>query len=1208
MSSWVGRARMCIGATFQIENGGLKPPRTRGAIRDCCRGGACLRAAAVVLALLLILPGALFAQTTAGSISGRITDPQGAVVPNCSVVAFNQDQNTTQRTTADAEGQFVFSVLLPGRYTITVEAEGFKAFKKRDVVLTANSTVALGALQLEVGGVLQTVEVVAQGQEVQVDTAQRGDSVIGQQIQDIQVNGQSPLFFLRLIPGVYSNANLVESSQSYPAAYVNGSRADSMHVTVNGGTNQDTGANNGWMATTNLDTVQEVTVLTSNYQAQYGRSSSAQISIVTKSGSSQFHGSGFEYFRDKGLNANSWTNNRTGLPTPDYHYNDFGFTFGGPVTIPGKFNTDRSKLFFFWSEEWHRQLVPMGERRVTVPTEAERNGDFSASIASDGRRVVVRDPVTRAPYADNRIPGSQLYKPGTALLKLFPLPNAVDAKHPEYNYTSQASASHPRREDLVRADYNINSNWRMYAHVLRSADNLKNPYGIWGMTNIPLYDIQYEVPGRHYVLNATVTISPTAVNEITVSHSRNSQYYGMRKGSDAMTRKATGVDLPTLFPPYQDLISGYSFGGTQISNSPSFNTGNNPFFNANRVTEIVDNYSKTWRSHLFKVGGYFMHNWKVQPSGANYAGTYNFGDSSSNPLDTGFGFANAAAGVFNSFQQASAYANGWPLYNQFEFYGQDTWKATKRLTLEYGARFYYLGPVHNGGDADVANFFLGAFDPARAARLLRPGFSNTGSRVAVDPLTGQTYAELFIGAYAPGSGDIQNGLRVLGKDGVSRNITRSPGLMPAPRIGFAYDLSGKGTFVLRGGGGMFYNRTHTDPYMNILGNPPVTVQNTVNYGFVQNLTSTTAIVRVPGINTFSDSSSTPTTYSYSLGIESRLPKEILLNVSYVGSVSNHQLQRVDLNEVPFGAAFLPENQDPTLQKRSPNARLGSNALLSQFLRPFTGFDAINTRMFSGNSNYNSLQASLNRRFASGLMLGAAYTWSKCLDTSDSEATIRNDPNNHMAFYGPCGFDLKHNFIANYVYALPAFASHVGDSRVARAALNDWQISGLTTFRTGTPFGAGMNVSGVSNINFTGTPNWGPVLLCVADPLSGTSSDPYNRLNAGAFALPPVGSLGLGCGRNSLRRPGMNNWDLSLQKTVRLGEKLRVLLRGQAFNAFNHTQFNGINSTLRFSGLTNPTITNLPYDSNGKLVLTNGFGTVSGVESPRIVQLVMKVEF
>ena len=1164
--------------------------------------------ALLLLTLLLLLAQMLPAQTISGSISGRITDAHGAAVPQASITAANQEQNIRERTPANGEGQFVFPILPPGRYTITVEAQNFKTVIRRDVVLNANSTVALGALQLEVGTVVQTVEVVAEGQGVQLDTAQRGDSIIGQQIQDVQVNGQSPLFFTRTVPGVVSRANLAESTQQYGTSNINGSQSTSLHVMVNGGTNQDTGANGGWMAPISLDNVQEVTVLTSNYQAQYGRSSGGQISIVTKSGSSTFHGSAFEYFRDRGLTANSWMNNRVGTPKPAYHYHDVGFNFGGPITIPQKFNTNRSKLFFFWSEEWHRQLVPSGTRNVTVPTQAERDGNFSASVNKNGNAVVIRDPITRTPYPGKVIPPSQIYGPGRALLNLFPLPNAVDPLHLTYNYTSQASIDHPRREDLLRVDYNLNSKWRIYGHMLRSDDITNNPYGVFGTTsNIPNPDIAYTIPGYHIVVNATTTIGPTAVNEITVSRSNDDQYEGMRKGSNAMTRASTGVNFPTLFPPYQDLVSGWSsFNGNQISNSPTFSTTNSPFHNRNTVTEVIDNFSKKWNNHLLKLGAYYMFNWKIQPVGTAYSGTYDFGDDTSNPLDTGFGFANAANGVFGSFTQSTGYAEGWPNYNQFEFYIQDGWKATPRLTLDYGVRFYYMGPVYNAG-GELANFFPATFKPASAPRLLRPGFNASGARVAVDPATGQTYDVLFIGAYAPGTGDIQNGIRIL-KEG--EGITKSPGLLAAPRIGFAYDLTGHGTLALRGGAGISYNRTHTDPYIQLLGNPPLTQTLIVNYGLASALSSSQAILRAPSLNTWSDSSSVPTTYQFSLGLESRLPKQLFGSVSYVGSVSNHLLERVDINEIPFGAAFLPENQDATLQKASPNALIGSNALVSQLLRPFVGFNSITMKMFAGNSNYNSLQATLNRRFATGLMLGIAYTWSKCLNIADSESTVRHGPYNHDAFYGPCGYDLRHNFVANYIYTLPKFASWLGraDGSVTRSLLNDWQISGFTTFQTGTPYSPGMSVAGVTSINFTGTPNWGPKLLCVSDPLSGTSKDPYNRLNPAGFALPPIGSIGLGCSRNNLYSPGLNNWDLSLQKIVQVKERLKVVLRGEAFNVFNHTQFTGINSTLNFSGLTNPTYTNLPYNSSGKLTNITGFGTVSGVASPRIMQLVMKVQF
>ncbi len=262
------------------------------------------------MALLAIALPMAYAQTTAGLISGTVTDPQGAAVPGASVAALNQDQKTTVHTNADIAGQFVFPNLLPGRYTITVEAKGFKTLRKVDVVLNANATVALAGLQLQVGTQVETVEVVAQGQEVQTDTAQRGDTLIGNQIEHIEVNGQSPLALLNLVPGVY------ETGSGVGAANINGNRFDSEHVMLNGATNMDTGYDNGWMAQVSLDAVQEVTVLTSNYQAQYGRSAGAQINIVTKNGSSQFHGTGFEYFRDKGMNANTWTNNRVGTPRP----------------------------------------------------------------------------------------------------------------------------------------------------------------------------------------------------------------------------------------------------------------------------------------------------------------------------------------------------------------------------------------------------------------------------------------------------------------------------------------------------------------------------------------------------------------------------------------------------------------------------------------------------------------------------------------------------------------------------------------------------------------------------------------------------------------------------------------------------------------------------------------------------------------------------
>jgi hypothetical protein len=415
--------------------------------------------------------------------------------------------------------------------------------------------------------------------------------------------------------------------------------------------------------------------------------------------------------------------------------------------------------------------------------------------------------------------------------------------------------------------------------------------------------------------------------------------------------------------------------------------------------------------------------------------------------------------------------------------------------------------------------------------------------------------------------------------------------------------------ILHVGGGAFYDRTQTDPYDSLIGNPPTTVQPIVNYGYVASLNPSSSLFIPPSLSTFSTSSAVPVTFNYNVGIQNRLPFSMVSDIAYVGAISNHQLQQLNVNAVPFGADFLPQNQDPTLQLTNPNAPAGSNALLPQFVTPYTGYGAIVQYQLSGNSNYNALQATLKRRFTSGLFLSVSYTWSKCMDTTDGVSQIRFDQYTHEALYGPCGTNVNQNAIVNYVYPVPKLAGLLGkfNNGFSRTVLNDWQISGVSTFQSGPPYSVALNVSGVSAQNIIGTPDWTPVPLCIADPRSGTSNSPYNRINAAAFAVPAVGSNGLGCKRNNLYGPGTDDWDMSLQKTIAMTERWRLELRGEAFNIFNHTQFSGVNSTINYSGLNNPVVTNLPYSSTGGLNI-GGFGTVAGVLPARVIQLVAKVRF
>lgn len=1179
-----------------------------------------LLAAACAAALLLSLITPLRGQTISGSITGTVVDPQNRAVPQASITATDTGTNTTYNSKTDSLGHFVLPSLLPGHYRIDVEHTGFQKLERLDVVLNANTSLPMGTLVLQVGAVVQTVEVTAQGEQLQTNTAERGGTVLGTQIENVEINGQSPLFLLRTVPGIYTTGDYSQSNVNFGSVYVNGSRSNQADVTQNGADNVDTGSNGSALVTVSLDSIQEFKVLTSNYDAQYGRSGGAQISMVTKSGTRAFHGSGFEYYRDKSLNANSWINNRQDLPVNPYHYNDYGFTIGGPIYIPGHFNTKRDKLFFFWSNEWQKQLIPQSPHHVTVPTAAERAGDFSRSVDKNGNAVLIRDPFSGLPcsskdtsgcFPGNKIPTNLLYAPGQAILNIYPLPNAQSALNKGFNYNSQISDQEPRLEDLIRLDYNLNSKWRFFGSYTINHQDDNSYYGSFVLgANFPIVRVDDHRPSHLLTFDATTTINPTTVNEASFDVGHNLITIDPVVAG-ALSRTKLGLSsLPTFYTPNDDYIPAFTFNGTRIANSPSFGTSDAPFYNYNTTIEGIDNFSKIIGQHFVKLGIYMQRSRKNQTSFAASSGSYNFGDDASNPLDSGFGFANADLGIFDSFSQASKYATGAYRYTNLEWYAQDTWKVRPRLTLDYGMRFVYMQPQYDAS-LQTSNFLPSSWSAANAPLLFQPGFNAQGQRVAVNPLNGQTLPAVHIGNLVPGTGQTLNGILQAGH-GISKYLTESRGILPAPRIGLTYDITGHQDLIFRAGYGIFYDRYQGNEIFDEITNPPTTFVPVANYGQVQDVNTNNAFVAPVTLSALGFDGNIPTVYQYSGGIEAKLPWATDLDVSYVGTSSHHLIVRLNRNAIPYGATFLPQNQDPTKVKANPNAPLGSDAYDSEFLVHYTGIaDSINTKEFSGNANYNSLQASLNRRFAGGLLLGVAYTWSKCMDTDDSDGNfIRIDQYTHMAYYGPCGYNVTNNFAANYVYGLPGIPSSFGgfNNKVTRALLNHWQISGFTNFLSGTPIDPGLSISGIGNQNITGSYTEGARLVCASNPNGGITGSAYNHINSSAFQAPVVHSIGLGCSRNLIKGPGINDWDMSLQKSIPISERVQFQFRVEAFNVFNHTQFSGYESTVDYSGLTNPTVTNLPFNSSGQLTNLFGFGAVSGVRSPRILQLVVKFVF
>jgi hypothetical protein len=1168
------------------------------------------------------------AQTTSGSMAGSVTDPQQAAVSGATVTATEETKNFSLSATTDNEGRFVFPQVPPGTYTIAVEAKGFKKLQRKGLLLVSNDRLTIGDLTLEVGATSESVTITGEATLIQAESAERSYAIQGEVIRNMGVNNRGFINLAALAPGVIFTTNNAQGGNVTNFS-ANGVRQNSNNLQVDGITNIDTGNNGGPLTNIVLDAVGEFKILTSDYQAEYGRSVGAQIIAVTRSGSSDFHGSFYAYRRQGGLNANTWLNNRNGTPRPFQDQRDLGYTIGGPIYIPGKFNKDRQKLFFFWHQEYqHRFNPPANPTNVRVPTLLERQGDFSQTRDNNGALYpYIRDYTTGLPcnasntagcFKDGgvlgKIPQNRLYGLGLAILKLYPEPNYTPTGGDNFNYRTQEASQTPERDDTLRVDYNLTNAWRVYGRWLKNKADVVLPYGDFVLgTNLPPFAAGRSIPRYSFAGTVTGSLSPTTVIEVTYGTSHNQ--IDIFPAANKHTRTATGLtSFPTLYPGAVtlDLIPQFTYGG-RVAGGPNIGTNNAPFYNFNTTQDTVGSVSKILGSHSVKAGVYYHKSLKPQSSFAPNNGTISFSDSTNNPFDTQFPFANVATGVYNSYTQASARIVGNYKYFNLEWYLQDNWKVNRRLTLDYGMRFVWMPPQFDT-DFQGANFIPSRFNATQAPRLFRPicingvATCNSGAnRRAVDPAllvagfvptASNTLPDFNIGRIVPNSGNLTNGIFVSG-NGIERALVRDRGVHFGPRFGFAYDVTGKQNIVVRGGGGIFYDRPQGNIVFDTVRNPPTTFQPTLNFGRLQDVDPRTALLAAPGLEARDHEGKSPTVYSFNLGVQYKLPFDTLLDVSYVGSIGHHLLQARNLNAIPYGATFAAANQDTT---RSASTTPGATALPAEFLTPFQGYSSsIRYLEFAENSNYHSMQASVNRRFSRGVLIGGSYTWGKALGTASGDFTfVRIDQFNKQANYGPQTFDRRHNLTANWVWELPKATSNKALGYLA----NDWQLSGIYHYQSGQPYGVGFSIAGYGNANLTGSYTEGARIVLLKSPGSGHSSDPYKQFDVTAFAAPSVGSRGLESPRTYLTRNAINYWDLSLAKRIFVREKIKLEARLDAFNAFNHTQFDGANTTANFGAPGSTTITNLANEQTNR----NGFGAVNSVRPARQMQWMLRFEF
>jgi hypothetical protein len=1185
----------------------------------------------------------LEAQTTSAAVFGSVQDSQGGILPGATVTLTSRTQGHALTTATDTQGRFVFPIVRPDAYTLRVTLPGFKTLERTNVVVDANDKFSTGILVLEVGQVTESVSVVARVSELQARSGERSFTLEDEAIENIANDGRSLFGFTRLVPGISPN-NGSENPTDASALNVNGQRYTQNNVTIDGVANIDTGNNGANMATTNLDAVSEFKVLTNAYQAEYGRAVGGQVQVVTKSGTQEFHGSGYWYGRRSGWNANSWTNKRGPGPViepPEASRNDYGYTIGGPVYIPGVFNQDRSKVFFFWSQEFQRRKDPVSERQSRVPTALERQGDFSQSVDSSGNPwPYIRDYKTELPCgpADTRgcfqdggvlgrIPQDRLYLPGINALNIYPMPNFPGASG--INYTSQTPNDQPRREELLRLDVQATDHWRFTGRYMRNKDRQELPYGILGLggsNNLDDTATTFDVPGRNWMLSATGILDTTTSLEISVGSADNVIH--VDAANPKLTRSVAGLtDLPLLYPSavQEDYIPALIFSGGRVGASAGFySTQRSPFVNENTTYDALANLTKVWGSHTAKLGVYYQSSWKGQSNFSSFNGLIVFIDDPNNPFDTSFGYANAATGVFTSYSQASKYLYPEWVYKNLEWYVQDNWKAASRLTLDYGVRFYYLTPQWDQTLA-ASTFLPDQFDFQNAARLYVPvcigaypcsGAARRGMDPAlvgtVPPAMANTVEGRFIGRLTPDSVRF-NGAFQAGQ-GINDTMQSGGAFRVSPRFGFVYDLSGRHTTILRGGFGIFYDRPMGNMVFDQINNAPGLLQPLLQWGRLQDLDPTRrdpdpTLTMSPTVYDFAP----PKVYAWNVGLQHKLTHALLFDIAYVGSSNRDLLSEEQINSVPYGSKFLPESHDPTLPVSSVP---GANALPDDFLRPYQGYGDIRLWDYRGYTNYHSLQTSIQRRFDKGFMFTAFYVWSKALGiNNDDYSTIRpnvSDADVRRVDYSYVGYDRPHTFVVNLIYQVP----HVAHG-AAGAVLNDWQISGVYRYMSGTPYPISFFIPGIGAPNLTGSalPVSSPTdtnnnarVVVTCDPGKGSSSDPYRQIDTSCFAPPQPGSDGNESARYFVHGPPVNNLDLSLSKAFPLGKRARIEVRLDAFNALNHTQWSGVNNTVAFKSLSDPTVTNLPYDANGNLVRYNGFGTISGVRPPRTLQLVTRLTF
>ncbi len=1145
-----------------------------------------------VAALMLLAGVAAVGQSIYANLTGVVSDSTGAVIPNANVTLKNEASGDVRKTVTNSDGYFSFVSFPTGTYSVQVEASGFERWEQKGLSFTGGEARTLSNITMKVGTAAQTVEVLSAADIVApVDSGEKAQTLTTRQLQDFSVVGRSAAEFIKILPGFGIAGTGTDNKQSFTGQVIgingngdggsqsafnnafsaNGTVAGTMDITADGAHVSDPGCNCATPVNPNTDMIQELKVMASNFNAENSKGPIV-MNTVSKSGGKDFHGEGYFYARNHVMNANNWINNELGIARPNSDFYFPGGNIGGPVLIPGTdFNKNRDKLFFFTGYEYYYQSLDTGVLTATVPTAGMRAGNYSpgelsklGNVTASGAPPSQLNAGGLAQFPGGIIPPAQQDPGGQVLMNLFPMPNANPNSNGGYNYVKDIQFNQNMYQWLTRVDYSISDNTKLFVRYNLQNELQQFPVSLWWRQGISVpYPTPIESPNQSQSISASLThvFNPTLTNEFVFGYTYIN-FPNNFQDPAKVNRTDLGYPYKGLYKNgVQQIPSMLSWGNSEfanIFNPGGFEAGGSQGLYATKyLPSVSDSITKVAGTHTLKFGFYYEFDINVQPNNGYSNGLLVqapwAGNGSGNP------YADLLLGRTANYEEQNFNNLHNEAYNTAEYFIQDSWKVTRRLTLDLGMRVSHFGQWYDRQGLGFAVWEPSLYS-ASAPATSYPGLTWHAKDPNI-PLSGFPSQLFFF----------------------------------APRFGMAWDVFGTGNTVLRGGWGRFYY--HNSQFTTGLDAPAgVQAYSSPTATTLQAIETTNPGTVALNTNALSPTDNlTPRMDSYSFTLSQRITGASLLEVSYVGNQATNLLNDTNIgtnvNAVPIGG-LLNIGQNP------------NNVNVNNY-RPYPQYGDLRADQHNLYSNYNSLQVSWVRQRGK-YDINLNYTFSKAMGIVGTNQFNLNDD------YGPQPFDRRHVFNAAYSIELP---SPVTSNALGKGVINGWQLSGITQLQSGINLsGQGVNGGaaesfnlntggatlpngyGISNLSILGTPdlNLQPILTC--NPTSNLSAHQY--LNASCFSLPKVPGVNGATVLPEIFGPWFFNSDLSLFKNFQIGESKKLQFRFSAYNFLNHPlwTFRGNSSNL-----------NLAFNSAG--VLSNPlFGMATEKEGFRLVQLALKFYF